>query len=344
MPHRQAFPSSSAAWQPAYQKCMLKGMYRSLRNGAYYGMNLGSDGLSGFGDVPQPTTDALAASWCSALGLPENYCGVAPGVIDNSGEVHIISDPSGKPCSAGYYASDGSLNPCTWNDYTGISIPPGFLTAHGITKPNGGQYTCDPSVLMTSPVNGEQYAPLSCKGYTLLTQAQTLALIAANGAGSPAPAPLSTQNVYSSAATAQAIASQIVGATVQTTSDGQYAVVAPGYAVATPAVIQTISSNPAPVGSSGSVPGANFYPTPPVYNTSTSPTGTGTQQTQQAQQQQASGSTIPPQGNAQAPPPSDTNFCFPGDTSAPSFIPGMCGNTALGAIGALLLLVMLLKK
>lgn len=281
-------------------------------------MDLGAHGLSGLGDIPQPTTDALAASWCTALGLPENYCGIAPGVIDNSGQVHIISDPSGKPCSAGYYAPDGSLNPCTWNDYTGISIPPGFLTTQGITTPNGGQYTCDPSVLMTSPVDGRQYAPLSCKGYTLLTQAQTLALIAANGAGSPAPAPLSTQNVYSSAVTAQAIASQIVGASVQPTGDGNYAVVAPGYAVATPAVIAQISSQPAPVGSSGSVP----ITTPPA----------------------SGGSSIPPAGNSQAAPPSSNMWCFPGDTSA-AIMPNVpvCQNTALAALAGLLVLVLVLK-
>ena len=296
-------------------------MYRSLRNGAYYGMNLGSDGLSGLGAFPQPTTDALAASWCTAKGIPPAFCSIAPGSIDPSGSVHIVSDPSGQPCTPDYYAPDGSLNPCTFNSNLGIGIPPGWLESLGKSIPN--TMSCSPAEQQS--FGGQLYNPISCGGTTLLTQAQILALLALQPGGAPAPPAPSVQNVYSDPATAAAIASQIVGATVQPTSDGEYAVVAPGYAVATPAIIQTISSNPAPVGSSGSVPGANFYPTPPVYNTSTSPTGTGTQQTQQAQQQQASGSTIPPQGNAQAPPPSDTNFCFPGDTSAPISFPACAG-------------------
>ena len=325
--------------QGLYHRCTIKGMYRSLRNGAYYGMNLGSDGLSGLGDVPQPTTDALAASWCAAKGIPPGYCSIAPGVIDPSGALHIVSDPSGQPCIA-----DNTGGPCTYNDFGGI-VPPAVLAAQGITT---GQYTCDPSQAQT--FGGQPYMPLSCKGSTLLTQAQTLSLLQALGVNSPALAPVgapvtSVQNVYSNPATAQAIASQIVGATVQATSDGQYAVVAPGYAVATPAVIQTISSNPAPVGSSGSVPGPTFYPAPPVYNTSTSPSGTGTQRRSRRNSSRRAAVVRSRRKATHRPRRHPIPIsAFQGIRPRPDSFPACAGIRRLGAIGALVLLVLLLKK
>ena len=276
-------------------------------------MNLGTDGLSGLGAFPQPTTDALAASWCTAKGIPPAFCSIAPGSIDPSGSVHIVSDPSGQPCTPDYYAPDGSLNPCTFNSNLGIGIPPGWLESLGKSIPN--TMSCSPAEQQS--FGGQLYNPISCGGTTLLTQAQILALLALQPGASSAPPAQSVQNVYADPVTAQAVASQIVGASVQPTADGQYAVVAPGYAVATPAVIAQISSQPAPAGSSGSVP----ITTPP-----------------------ASGGSIPPAGNSQAAPPSSNMWCFPGDTSA-EIMPNVpvCQNTALAALGALLVLVLVLK-
>lgn len=60
--------------------------------------------------------------------------------------------------------------------------------------------------------------------------------------------------------------------------------------------------------------------------------------------QQPAGSGIPPAGNSQAAPPSSNMWCFPGDTSA-QIMPNVpvCQNTALAALGALLVLVLVLK-
>ena len=292
--------------QGLYHRCTIKGMYRSVAGGAYYGMNLGTDGLSGFGDFPQPTTDALAASWCTAKGIPPGYCSIAPGVIDPSGALHIVSDPSGQPCTA-----DNTGGPCTYNDFGGI-VPAAVLAAQGITT---GQYTCDPSQSQT--FGGQPYMPLSCKGQTLLNQAQAISLLAALGqspaglpavtSNTPVGTPLSsapvTQGVYANPTTAAQVASQIPGASVQQTTGG-YAVIQPGNASTTPV-------------------------TPYVPPSTTPP---------------ASGGSIPPAGNSQAAPPSSNMWCFPGDTSA-EIMPNVpvCQNTALAALGALLVLVLVLK-
>lgn len=304
-----SIPPKYRFMQGLYHRCTIKGMYRSVAGGAYYGMNLGADGLSGLGAFPQPTTDALAASWCTAKGIPPAYCSIAPGIIDPSGALHIVSDPSGQPCTA-----DSVGGPCTWNDFGGV-IDPAILAGQGISV---RQQVCTPDQAQNFPAGSVySYYPQSCNGTVLLSQAQTLSLLAALGqsptglppvtSNTPVGTPLSsapvTQGVYADPTTAAQVASQIPGASVQQTSGG-YAVIQPGNASTTPV-------------------------TPYVPPSTTPP---------------ASGGSIPSAGNSQAAPPSSNMWCFPGDTSA-EIMPNVpvCQNTALAALGALLVLVLVLK-
>jgi hypothetical protein len=191
------------------------------------------------GDIPAqyyPATDAQAAGWCAAMGKSGD-CGIAPGVIDFTGMLHITTDPSGQPCQAGAYSPNG---PCTW--------------VNNVAKPTAAQL--QQVGITPRPISQDGQYPNAAE----LTQAQTIQLLTLLfGSSTPPPPPSSNPDItginpappassiistFSSQASAAGLASQIQGASVVPLPNGQFQVVAPGYGTPAPSTASAFAPVP----------------------------------------------------------------------------------------------------